>query len=144
MEYYKWSERLSAPGNDSCSNYVGQGCCLCLNAFVTLYQSWNIWLLITRFWSNARYLTSMTPFSTPHTPSPSFVTGPAQISTSLPLRLIPDRKHLFKRHEAQFLRLSLSMVQSFRLAHRWFCLPGGKQKSWGISGRVQWCLRFHS
>lgn len=41
-----------------------------------------------------------------------------------PFRLIPDMKHLFKRHEAQFFRLSLSMVQSFRLAHRWFCLPG--------------------
>lgn len=53
MKYYIWFERLSGPGDDSCSNYVGQGCCLCLNAFVTLYQSWNIWLLITRFWSNA-------------------------------------------------------------------------------------------
>ena len=40
-----------------------------------------------------------------------------------PLRLMPDMKHLFKRHEAQFFRLSLSMVQSLRLAQRWFCLP---------------------
>lgn len=45
-----------------------------------------------------------------------------------PLRLIPDMKHLFKRHEAQFFLRSLSMVQSFRLAHRWFCLPGGTER----------------
>lgn len=56
---------------------------------------------------------------------------------SSPLRLIPNMKHLFKRHEAQFFRLSLSMVQSFRLAHRWFCLPGGTQKSRGMRDRIK-------
>ena len=40
-----------------------------------------------------------------------------------PLRLMPDMKHLFNRQEAQFFLLSLSMVQSLRLAQRWFCLP---------------------
>lgn len=74
------------------------------------------------------------PEYTPHILSSLCVSQAALIRTSSPLRLIPDMKHLFKRHEAQFFRLSLSMVQSFRLAHRWFCLPGGKQKVLGDEG----------
>lgn len=45
-----------------------------------------------------------------------------------PPRVIPASKHFFRRHEGQFFLLSLSMVQSFRLAHRYFCFPKRKKK----------------
>lgn len=41
----------------------------------------------------------------------------------LPPRVIPTSKHFWRRQDGQFFLLSLSMVQSFRLAHRYFCFP---------------------
>ncbi|MBN3318738.1 OPHN1 protein, partial [Atractosteus spatula] len=38
-------------------------------------------------------------------------------------RVIPASKHFLRRQEGQFFLLSLSMVQSFLLAHRYFCFP---------------------
>lgn len=83
-------------------------------------SAWNI-LLVGSDPVQERYLNTLTPLA------PFCLTV-----GSSPLRLIPDMKHLFRRHEAQFLRLSLSMVQSLRLAHRWFCLPGCTSKHRGM------------
>lgn len=44
----------------------------------------------------------------------------------LPPSVIPASKHFLSRHEGQFFRRSLSMVQSFLLAHRYFCFPASK------------------
>lgn len=46
----------------------------------------------------------------------------------LPPRVIPASKHFFSRHDGQFFLLSLSIVQSFLLAHKYFCLPKWKEK----------------
>lgn len=48
------------------------------------------------------------------------------LGPDLPPSVIPASKHFLSRHEGQFFRRSLSMVQSFLLAHRYFCFPASK------------------
>ncbi len=42
---------------------------------------------------------------------------------NLPPSVIPASKHFLRRQDGQFFLLSLSMVQSFLLAQRYFCFP---------------------
>lgn len=49
-------------------------------------------------------------------------------SSTLPPRVIPASKHFLSRQDGQFFLLSLSMVQSFLLAHKYFCLPSDKKE----------------
>lgn len=46
-----------------------------------------------------------------------------KMTKNIPPRVIPASKHLFSRQDGQFFLLSLSMVQSFLLAHRYLCFP---------------------
>lgn len=51
---------------------------------------------------------------------------------NLPPSVIPASKHFFRRQDGQFFLLSLSMVQSFLLAQRYFCFPErrNRQRLW--------------
>lgn len=51
---------------------------------------------------------------------------------NLPPSVIPASKHFLRRQDGQFFLLSLSMVQSFLLAQRYFCFPErrNRQRLW--------------
>lgn len=115
-------------------------------------------LFISRSIVSKATKTSLTPPPPPPKPRYAHIFSPFPahlmlfhpVAAPSPFRLIPDMKHRFRRHEAQFFRLSLSMVQSLRLAHRWFCLPVGKQKSLQLREQARQCrptaapARLHS
>lgn len=54
---------------------------------------------------------------------PAHCKDPGDIIQTVPPRVIPASQHFRRRQDGQFFLLNLSMVQSFRLAQRYFCLP---------------------